>query len=44
MASQNKKNKLKNSFQVPAGLKDKGKGIKRLTFYTSAQRKANKKL
>lgn len=39
MASQNKKNKLRNNHQCKSGLKAKGKGIKRLSFYTSSQRK-----
>ena len=38
MASKNKKNKLKNSKQVPSALKHKGTGIKRLSFYTSSNR------
>ena len=44
MASINKKKKLKNSYQVNTALKDKGKGIKRLTFFTSSQRHENKKI
>jgi hypothetical protein len=39
MASKNKKNKLKNSYQVPAGLKEKLEtGVKRMSFYTSSSR------
>lgn len=44
MSSINKKKKLKNSYQVNTALKDKGKGIKRLTFFTSSQRQENKKI
>lgn len=44
MASVNKKKKLKNSHQVKSGLKDKSKGIKGLSFYTSSQRQQNKKI
>lgn len=43
MASQNKKNKLKNSYCAPSALKNKlPDKCKRLLFYTSSQRKANK--
>lgn len=39
MASKNKKNKLKNSYQVPSGLKEELKtGVKRMSFYTSSAR------
>lgn len=39
MSSKNKKNKLVNSYQVPAGLKEKlNTGVKRLSFYTSSAR------
>ena len=44
MSSTNKKKKLINSYQVNTALKDKGKGIKRITFFTSAQRQENKKI
>lgn len=44
MVSQNKKKKLKNSYQVNTALKDKGKGVKGLTFFTSSQRQENKKI
>lgn len=37
--SPKKKNKIKNSFQVPAAGKHKGKGVKGLSFFTSSQRK-----
>ena len=43
MASKNKFKKLKNSFQYKTTLKLKGKGIKRMSFYTSSQRQENKK-
>ena len=39
MSSQNKKNKLSNSYQVNTALKHKGKGIKRMSFFTSSERK-----
>lgn len=42
MASQNKKNKLKNSYQCKSGLKAKDKGIKGMTFYTSSERNSEK--
>ena len=39
MASKNKKSKLKNAYQVPAGLKEKLEtGVKRMSFYTSSSR------
>ena len=39
MASKNKKNKLKNSYQVPSGLKEEARtGVKRMSFYTSSAR------
>ena len=39
MSSKNKKSKLKNSYQVSAGLKEEeGKGVKRTSFYTSSAR------
>jgi len=41
MASQNKKKKLKNSFGAPGVLKSKNSKLKRLLFFTSAQRKEN---
>jgi len=44
MSSIKKKNKLKNSFMCKSGLKHKGKGMKRLVFFTSAQRKLNNKI
>jgi hypothetical protein len=44
VSSENKKRKLKNSHQVPSGLKDKGKGMKGLSFYTSAKRQENKRM
>lgn len=44
MVATNKKNKLRNSYQVNTALKDKGKGVKGLTFFTSSQRQENKKI
>lgn len=45
MASKNKKNKLKNSYQVPAGLKEKLEtGVKRMSFYTSSRQKLKEEL
>lgn len=44
MSSENKKRKLKNSFACKSTLKHKGKGIKRLHFFTSSQRLQNKKI
>ena len=39
MSSKNKKNKLKNSYQVASGLKTKLRtGVKRMSFYTSSAR------
>ena len=39
MSSKNKKSKLKNSYQVSAGLKEEeGKSVKRTSFYTSSAR------
>jgi len=39
MSSKNKKNKLKNSYQVPGGLKEEVRtGSKRMSFYTSSAR------
>ena len=44
MSSNNKKKKLKNSYQVPSGLKEKLEtGVKRLSFYTSSARNKLKK-
>jgi hypothetical protein len=43
MSSENKKRKLKNSYQCKSGLKDKGKGIKGMSFYTSSERQRLKK-
>lgn len=44
MVSQNKKKKLKNSYQVPSALKNKETGIKKLSFYTSSERQRLKKI
>ena len=44
MASVHKKKKVKNSYQVKTALKDKGPGIKGLTFFTPSQRQVNKKI
>jgi len=44
MSSKKKINKLKNSYQHKTALKDKGKGVKGISFYTSSQRRANKKI
>lgn len=41
MASENKKNKLKNSYCVKGMLKNKDLKLKRTTFFTSSQRKEN---
>ena len=39
MSSTNKKNKLKNSYQVPGGLKEELRtGVKKMSFYTSSAR------
>ena len=43
MASVNKKKKLENSYQVPAGLKAKEEGVKRMSFFTAALRKQEKR-
>ena len=44
MVSENKKRKQINSYQVKTSLKDKEIGMKRLTFFTSSERKRlNKK-
>lgn len=43
MASENKKKKLKNSYQVPGGLKAKhNSAVKRISFFTAALRKQEK--
>lgn len=42
MASQNKKNKQKNSHAWKSILKQKKKGGRGLSFYTSAQRQVDK--
>ena len=43
MVSENKKKKLRDSYQVPGGLKTKyGRGIKGLSFFTSSARQALK--
>lgn len=39
MASQKKKRKQVNSYQAKGSLKQKETGIKRLSFYTSSERK-----
>jgi len=39
MASENKKRKLKNSYMYKTELKAKGKGIKRISFFTPSERK-----
>lgn len=44
MASQKKKNKLKNSYCWGGALKNKKLKLKRVLFYTSSQRQAEKKL
>jgi len=44
MASQNKKNKLKNCFFVPSVLKNRYDRMKRYFFYTASQRQENKKI
>lgn len=44
MTSISKLKKLKNSYQVGSALKNKVKGIKKLTFYTASQRKTIKKI
>ena len=44
MASQNKFKKLKNSYMVKSGIKNKNSKCKRLQFYTASQRKENKKI
>lgn len=38
MTSKNKKRKLKNSYQCGGGQKQKGKGVKRMSFYTKSER------
>lgn len=38
MASEKKKNKLKNSYQYKTALKDKLVGIKGMSFFTSSER------
>ena len=43
MASANKKKKLKNSYCCGGALKEKDFRIKRLLFYTSAKRLADKR-
>jgi hypothetical protein len=43
MASENKKKKLANSNQVPSGLKAKGEGVRRMSFFTSSFRQLLKK-
>ena len=43
MVSENKKKKLRDSYQAPGGLKTKyGRGIKGLSFFTSSARQALK--
>ena len=44
MASQKKKNKLKNSYCWSGALKNKKLKLKRVLFYTSSQRQTEKKL
>lgn len=44
MASKKKIRKLKNSNGCASTLKNKGKGIKRLHFFTPSDRQQNKKL
>lgn len=44
MASQKKKNKLKNSYCCRGALKNRKLKLKRVLFYTSSQRQAEKKL
>jgi len=44
MASQKKKNKLKNAYCWGGALKNKKLKLKRGLFYTSSQRQAEKKL
>lgn len=39
MCSPSKKNKQRNNYGVKQCLKDKGKGAKGFTFYTSSERK-----
>ena len=41
MTAVSKKNKQKNSHCVKGCLKDKGKGVKRYSFFTSSQRQYN---
>ena len=41
MASEKKKNKLKNSYCVKGMLKNKDLKLKRTAFFTSSQRKEN---
>ena len=44
MSSKNKKNKHKNAYLWPGGLKEKDMKIKRLLFFTSAKRRELKKI
>ena len=44
MASNNKKKKLKNSYCVPGELKNKSKGLKRISFHTPSMRRVLKKI
>lgn len=44
MSSKNKKNKHKNAYLNPGGLKEKDMKIKRLLFFTSSKRQQLKKI
>ena len=44
MASENKKNKAKNSFLYSGAEKCKGMKLKRILYYTKADRKKNKNM
>jgi hypothetical protein len=44
MSSKKKKNKLKNAYLWPGGLKEKDMKIKRLLFFTSSKRKSIKRI
>lgn len=44
MSSKKKKNKLKNAYLWPGGLKEKKLKIKRLLFFTPSKRKSIKRI